>query len=300
MRIAITGSSGLIGGGLTHALEADGHQVLRVVRSGSSAPPGSVRWDIDRGEIDTAGLEGLDGVVHLAGEGIGEKRWTEDQKRKILESRTKGTQLLADALASLDAKPPVLVSGAAVGVYGNRGDEQLTEASPPGTGFLAEVVVAWEAAATPAEAAGIRVPRIRTGIVLDADGGALPRMARLCRFGILGKLGSGRQWMSWISLADEVAAIRFLLAPDCGVQGPVNLTAPGPVTNEVFTKALGRALHRPTFLPVPSFGPKLLLGAELATALLLEGQRALPDVLLDAGFEFQHPDLEATLRELLS
>jgi len=300
MRIAITGSSGLIGGGLAQALEADGHQVVRVVRSASSASPGKVHWDIDRGEIDAAGLEGLDGVVHLAGEGIGEKRWTDDQKRKVLESRTKGTQLLADALASLDAKPPVLVSGAAVGVYGNRGDEQLTEASPPGTGFLAEVVVAWEAAAAPAEAAGIRVPRIRTGIVLDADGGALPRMARLCRFGILGKIGSGRQWMSWISLADEVAAIRFLLSPDCTVRGPVNLTAPGPVTNEVFTKALGRVLHRPTFLPVPSFGPKVLLGAELATALLLEGQRALPDVLLDAGFEFQHPDLEPALRDVLS
>ena len=300
MRIAITGSSGLIGGGLASSLEADGHQVVRIVRNASSAPPGSVHWDIDRGEIDAAGLEGLDGVVHLAGEGIGEKRWTEDQKRKVLESRTKGTQLLADALASLDAKPPVLVSGAAVGVYGNRGDEQLTEASPPGTGFLAEVVVAWEAAAAPAEAAGIRVPSIRTGIVLDADGGALPRMARLCRFGILGKIGSGRQWMSWISLTDEVAAIRFLLSPDCRVQGPVNLTAPGPVTNEVFTKALGRVLHRPTFVPVPSFGPKLLLGAELATALLLEGQRALPDVLLDAGFEFQHPDLEPALRDVLS
>ena len=300
MRIAITGSSGLIGGGLARSLEADGHQVVRIVRNASSAPPGSVHWDIDRGEIDAAELEGLDGVVHLAGEGIGEKRWTEEQKRKVLESRTKGTQLLADALASLDAKPPVLVSGAAVGVYGNRGDEQLTEASPPGTGFLAEVVVAWEAAAAPAEAAGIRVPRIRTGIVLDADGGALPRMARLCRFGILGKIGSGRQWMSWISLTDEVAAIRFLLSPDCAVQGPVNLTAPGPVTNEVFTKALGRVLHRQTFVPVPSFGPKLLLGAELATALLLEGQRALPDVLLDAGFEFQHPDLEPALRDVLS
>ena len=300
MRIAITGSSGLIGGGLASALEADGHQVVRVVRSTSAATAGAVRWDIDRGDIDAAGLEGLDGVVHLAGEGIGEKRWTDEQKRKVLESRTKGTRLLADALASLDAKPPVLVSGAAVGVYGNRGDEQLTETSPPGTGFLAEVVVAWEAAAQPAEDAGIRVPRIRTGMVLDADGGALPRLARLCRFAILGKLGSGRQWMSWISLADEVAAIRFLLGPECSVRGPVNLTAPGPVTNEVFTKALGRVLHRPTFLPIPSFGPKLVLGAELATALLYEGQRALPDVLVDAGFEFRHPDLEPTLRDLLS
>ena len=299
MRIAITGSSGLIGGGLATALEADGHQVVRVVR-GAAGAPNTVHWDIERGEIDAAALEGLDGVVHLAGEGIGEKRWTDEQKRKVLESRTKGTHLLAGALASLDRKPPVLVSGAAVGVYGDRGDEQLTEASAPGTGFLAEVVVAWEAAAAPAEAAGIRVPRIRTGIVLDAHGGALPRLARLCRLGILGKLGSGRQWMSWISLADEVAAIRFLLDADCDVRGPVNLTAPAPVTNEVFTKALGRVLHRPTFLPIPSFGPKLLLGAELATTLLYDGQRVLPDVLLDAGFEFRDPDLEPTLAALLT
>ena len=299
MRVAITGSSGLIGGALARSLAGEGNEVVRVVRSGDSGPD-RVRWDIERGEIDAAGLEGLDGVVHLAGEGIGDHRWSDEQKRRILESRTKGTELLATALAGLDAKPTVLVAGSAIGGYGNRGDEQLTEASALGTGFLAEVVVAWEAASAPAEAAGIRVPKIRTGIVLDADGGALPRLARLCRFGVLGKLGSGRQWMSWISLADHVAAMRFLLDPACALRGPVNLTAPAPVTNEVFTKALGRVLHRPTFLPVPSFGPKLLLGSELAEALLYEGQRVLPDVLLDAGFEFRHPDLEPTLRELLS
>jgi uncharacterized protein len=299
MRIAITGSSGLIGGGLVRSLEADGHEAVPVVRPAADPKPGTVRWDIERGDIEASALEGLDGVVHLAGEGIGEKRWTDDQKRRIRESRTKGTALLAEALASLDAKPPVLVSGAAVGVYGNRGDEQLTEASAPGSGFLAEVVLAWEAAAAPAESAGIRVPRIRTGIVLDPHGGVLHRLARLCRFGILGKLGDGKQWMSWISLADEVAAIRYLLAPDCDLHGPVNLTAPSPVTNEVFTKALGRVLNRPTFLPVPSFGPKLLLGSELAESLLYEGQRVLPDVLMDSGFDFRHTDLEPTLRELL-
>jgi uncharacterized protein len=302
MRIAITGSSGLIGGALARSLEGDGHEVVRVARA-TGAPPvsaqGAVTWDIEGGEIDTAGLEGLDGVVHLAGEGIGEKRWTDEQKRKILESRTKGTNLLATALASLDAKPAVLVSGAAVGVYGDRGDEHLTEASAPGNGFLADVVVAWEAAARPAETAGIRVPRIRSGIVLDAHGGVLQRLARLCRFGILGKLGSGKQWMSWISLPDEVAAIRFLLEPTCDIRGPVNLTAPAPVTNEVFTEALGRVLHRPTFLPVPSFAPKLLLGSELAESLLYEGQRVLPEVLMEAGFEFRHTDLETTLRHLL-
>lgn len=299
MRIAITGSNGLIGGGLARSLEADGHQVVRVVRSGPDRA-GAVRWDIDRSEIDHAGLEGLDGVVHLAGEGIGEKRWTDDQKRRIRESRTKGTALLAEALASLTDRPPVLVSGSAIGIYGDRGDEQLTEASTAGTGFLAELAVAWEVAAAPAEAAGIRVPRIRTGIVLAADGGALARLAKLGRFGILGTLGSGKQWMSWISLADEVAAIRFLLEPSCSLTGPVNLTAPAPVTNEVLTKALGRVLRRPTFLPIPRFGPKLVLGSELADTLLFEGQRVLPDALLDADFEFRHPDLEPTLRELLA
>jgi uncharacterized protein (TIGR01777 family) len=295
MRIAITGSSGLIGTALVASLAADGHTAIRVVRSGAEAD--GVHWDIDAGTIDVAALEGVDGVVHLAGEGIAEKRWTDDQKRRILESRTKGTALLAGALASLTTKPPVLVSGSAIGIYGNRGDEQLTETSPPGDGFLAEVAVAWEAAAEPAAQAGIRLSWIRTGIVLAPEGGVLQRLAGLARFGLLGKLGSGQQWMSWISLADEVGAIRFLLEHD--VAGPVNLTAPNPVTNEVFTKTLGRVLHRPTFLPVPSFGPKLLVGAELAQALLYDGQRVLPDGLVDAGYEFQHTDLERTLHELL-
>jgi uncharacterized protein len=295
MRIAITGSSGLIGSALVRSLEADGHTARRIVRSGGG--PDTVRWDVDAGRLDAAALEGLDGVVHLAGEGIAEKRWTDEQKRRIRESRTKGTALLAGALASLTDKPPVLVSGSAIGFYGNRGDDQLTEASAAGTGFLPDVVTEWEAAAEPVGAAGIRVAKIRTGIVLSPEGGALKQLVGLARFGLLGTLGSGRQWMSWISLADEVAAIRFLLDHD--VAGPVNLTAPGPVTNAVFTKAIGRVLHRPTILPVPSFGPKLLLGAELAQALLLDGQRVLPEVLLDAGYEFTHTDLETTLHELL-
>jgi len=295
MRIAISGSSGLIGSALVRSLEADGHSVLRIVRSGGG--PGTVRWDIDAGLLDAAGLEGLDGVVHLAGEGIAEKRWTDEQKRKIRESRTKGTTLLAETLASLSAKPAALVSGSAIGFYGDRGDEQLTEASGPGAGFLSDVVVAWEAAAAPAEAAGIRLAKIRTGIVLDAHGGVLERLVRLGRFGLLGTLGSGRQWMSWISLADEVRAIRFLL--DREIAGPVNLTAPTPVTNAAFTKAVGRALRRPTFLPIPRFGPKLLVGSELASALLFEGQRVLPGVLESAGFEFQDPGLEAALGVML-
>lgn len=296
MHIAITGSNGFIGSALARSLEADGHEVLRVVRSGGG--PGTVSWDIDAGRIDAAGLEGLDGVVHLAGEGIGEKRWTDEQKRRIRESRTKGTALLVGALTGLDRKPPVLVSGSAVGIYGDRGDEQLTEASEPGRGFLADVAVAWEAAAAPATGAGIRLATIRTGIVLGTEGGTLPRLAKLARFGVLGKLGTGKQWMSWISIEDQVGAIRFVLEGD--LAGPVNLTAPAPVTNDVLTKALGRAVHRPTILPIPRFGPKLLLGAELAETLLYEGQRVLPEALLDAGYQFRHADLETALDDLLA
>jgi hypothetical protein len=296
MRIAITGSSGFIGSALVRSLEADGHTVVRVVRGDGG--PGSVRWDIAAGEIESAGLEGLDGVVHLAGEGVAERRWTDEQKGRILESRTKGTTLLAGALAGLSSKPSVLVSGAGMDFYGDRGDEQLTEGSTKGTGFLSDVVAAWEAATAPAAAAGIRVAHIRTSMVLDAHGGALPKLVALARFGLLGKLGSGRQWMSWISLPDEVGAIRFLLEHE--VAGPVNLASPGPVTNEVFTKILGRVLRRPTFLRVPTFGPKLVLGRDLAQTLLFDSKRVAPEVLLDAGYEFQHTELETTLRELLS
>lgn len=296
MRVAITGSSGLIGTELRKMLEADGHHAVRIVRG--AAEPGSIHWDIARGEVDVAALEGLDAVVHLAGEGIGEKRWTPEQKGKILDSRVRGTSLLAEALSSLTDKPPVLVSGSAIGYYGDRGDEQLTETSAPGSGFLTEVANAWEGATAPAAAAGIRVAKIRTGIVLDRNGGALARMASIAKVGLLGRLGSGRQWMSWIALVDEVRVIRFII--DTDISGPVNATAPAPVTNAVFTKALGRVLHRPTVVPVPGFGPKLLLGGELATALLLEGQRVLPEVLLEAGFEFRYDDLETALRAIFT
>jgi uncharacterized protein (TIGR01777 family) len=295
VRIAITGSGGLIGSALRASLEADGHHAVPVVRG--AARPGSISWDPAAGRLDPADLEGLDGVVHLAGEGIGEKRWSAAQKAKIRDSRTQGTTLLCDALASLSAKPAVLVSGSAIGFYGDRGEDQLTEQSGPGSGFLAELCLAWEASTAAAEAAGIPVARIRTGIVLSGEGGALARMARLFKIGLGGRLGSGDQWMSWISLADEVGAIRFLL--DHPVAGPVNLTAPGPVTNAVFTKALGRVLHRPTLLPVPAFGPKLLLGSELAEQLLFYSQRVLPDVLVEAGYEFRYDEVETALRAAL-
>jgi uncharacterized protein len=294
MRVAITGASGLIGTALRRSLEADGHAVSPLVRSDDR--PG-IRWDPEQETIDAAALEGVDAVVHLAGEGIAEKRWTDEQKRRIRDSRTKGTDLLARALAGLDRKPSVLVSASGMHFYGDRGDEVVTEADPAAGGFLPEVVVAWEAAAAPAEAAGIRVSRIRTGLVLDRTGGALARMLPLFRFGVGGRLGSGTQWWSGISIEDHVRAVRFLI--DHEVSGPVNLSAPAPVTNAEFTKALGRVLHRPTALPVPTFGPKLLLGGELAQELLFTSIRMLPARLTDAGFEFRHADLDTALRSVL-
>ncbi|MDQ2649151.1 MAG: TIGR01777 family oxidoreductase [Actinomycetota bacterium] len=294
MRIAITGASGFIGSHLQRSLEADGHTVLPVSRSAGA--PGTVRWDPAAGELDATALEGLDGIVHLAGEGIADKRWTPARKAAILESRRAGTTLLAGALASLSEKPPVLVSGSAIGFYGDRGDEELTEASGPGDDYLAEICTTWEAATAAAEEAGIRVAHIRTGIVLGA-GGALGKMLPLFKLGVGGRLGPGTQWMSWVALADEVAAIRFLL--EHPVRGPVNLTAPNPVTNREFTKVLGSVVHRPTLLPVPKFGPKLLLGGELAELLLFASQRVLPSALLEAGYQFRHPTLESALRDLV-
>ncbi|MFN8025938.1 MAG: TIGR01777 family oxidoreductase [Acidimicrobiia bacterium] len=297
MDVLVTGSHGLIGSALIPRLRADGHRVARLVRG---APEGGddIRWDPDAGTIDAAGLEGIDAVVHLAGAGIGDKKWTEDRKRLILESRTKGTALLADTLAGLDRKPSVLLSGSAIGIYGNRGSEVLTEASSTGTGFTAEVCTAWEAATAPAESAGIRVAHLRTGIVLSSHGGALGRMLPPFKLGIGGKMGSGGQYMSWIAVDDEVGAIRHLLTAE--VAGPVNLTAPNPATNAEFTAALGRALHRPTKLPTPMFPLKALYGAELVQSLLLDGQRVHPEVLADSGYQFELPVLDDALRAVLA
>lgn len=296
MRIAITGASGFIGTALTASLEQDDHDVLRVGRSASG--PGAIRWDPAAGVLDGAALEGVDAVVHLAGEGIAEKRWTDEQKRRIRDSRVLGTTLLATTLAELAEKPQVLISGSGIDAYGDRGDEVLTESSSRGDSFLAEVVRDWEAATAPAEAAGIRVAHLRTGIVLGKHGGALPRMVQLARFGLLGKIGSGRQWWSWITIDDHVRAIRHLVDQD--LSGPVNLCTPNPVTNAELTKALGRVLKRPTFLPVPAFGPKLLLGSELAETLLLESKRAAPEKLLQSGFDFDHDEIAPALRHVLN
>jgi len=302
MDVAITGSNGLIGRALAASLRADGHRVLPVVRPSSRGKPSggadpTITWDPAAGSIDAGGLEGLDAVVHLAGEGIGEKRWTPEQKRVILESRTTGTSLLASALAGCAKPPPVMVSGSAIGYYGDRGNEVLTESSAPGTGFLAEICEAWEGSARPAVDAGIRVAFARTGIVLSKDGGALPQLLPLFKLFLGGKMGSGAQWMSWISIDDEVGALRWLLDHD--VAGPVNLVAPNPVTNAELSSILGEVLHRPSFLPVPAFGPRLLKGKELADQLLFASQRVEPSVLVAGDFPFRHTHLADALRAVL-
>ncbi len=297
MDIAITGASGLIGAALTAALRAGGDRPVALVRRSVGQGEDAIEWNPAAGRIDAASLEGIQGVVHLAGAGIGDKRWTDEYKREVLESRTGPTRLLTETLASLQRPPDVLVSGSAIGYYGDRGDEVLTEDSAPGDLFLSEVCVAWEAAAQPALDAGIRVAFARTGIVLDAHRGALPKLLPLFKLGVGGRMGSGRQWWSWVSIDDEVAALRWLLEHD--IAGPANLTAPQPVTNGEFAKMLGRVLHRPSVFPVPSFGPKLLRGADLAHELLFASQRVHPVALESSGFAFAHPDLETALRAVL-
>jgi uncharacterized protein len=297
MDIAVTGSSGLIGTALLTALRGDGHRAIAVVRPGSPAAGERLEWDPNAGTIDSAGFEGLDAVVHLAGTGIADKRWTPDQKQRIVESRVRPTTLLSETLAGLAAPPGVLVSGSAIGWYGNRGSEVLTESSGPPNplDFLADVCRQWEAATTPAEAAGIRTVHLRTGIVLARDGGALPRMALPFKLGLGGRIGSGQQYMSWIGLADEIGAIvHAITTPE--VSGPVNATAPTPVTNSEFTAALGHVLKRPTLLPTPVAALKVLYGSELVDHLLVEGQRVVPDQLEATGYEFVQPDLDGALR----
>lgn len=299
MDVAIAGSSGFIGGALIRSLEADGHRVLRITRPESSAEGGdTISWDPSSFRLDAKRLEGVDAVVNLGGVGIGDKKWSDDRKDEILQSRLSATGLLANALAKLDRPPAVFVSASAVGYYGNRGDEELTEDSAPGHDFLAQVCVAWEDAARPAAAAGLRVTWIRTGIVLDPGGGALKQLLLPFKLGLGGRIGKGTQYMSWISLPDEVAAIRKVI-DDPSIGGPVNLTAPRPVTNAEFTATLGKVLGRPTFLPTPLAPLKLRYGSELVQHLLVDGQRVGPAKLEAADFAFAHTDLEPALRALL-
>lgn len=297
MDVVITGSSGLIGTALRAALEDAGHRPIALVRRAPTPGADEIQWDVEAGTIDASSLEGIDAVVHLAGAGIGDKRWNAAYKRLVLESRTKGTALLAETLAGLDDKPSVFLSGSAIGYYGPRGEEIITEATPAGDTFLADVCVQWEAAAQPAVDAGIPTAFLRTGIVQTAEGGALQKQLPLFKLGVGGRFGSGRQYQSWITLDDEVGAIAHLLT--AGVTGPVNLTAPEPVTNAEFAKTLGKVLKRPAVFPVPAFGPRLLLGREMADALLFESQRILPEVLEASGYTFQHPTLETGLRAVL-
>lgn len=295
MKVAITGSSGLIGTALRSALRSQGHTPVPVVRSAPSA--GEISWDPAAGVMNPADLVGIDAVVNLAGAGIGDERWTPARKELIISSRVNATTLLATTMAGLDGGPQVLLSGSAIGFYGNRGDEELDETSPAGDGFLPQICLAWEAAAQVAVDAGIRTAFLRTGIVLSDDGGALAKMLLPFKLGVGGRLGRGDQYMSWISIDDEVAAIIHLLTAN--VSGPVDLTAPAPVTNQTFTKALGRELGRPTLLPIPAIGPRLLLGKELAQALLYDSARVLPTALSASGYQFRHLTIDVALAAIL-
>lgn len=293
---AITGATGLVGSALADSLRRDGWRVLRLTRR-SPASPEDVSWDPEAGKLDASHLAGADVVVNLAGEPL-DQRWTDERKRRIRDSRVRGTTLLARAIGELQPRPSVLVNGSAVGYYGSRGDEVLDERSTAGADFLARVCVEWEGATAPARDAGIRVVCTRSGLVLAAHGGALHRMLLPFRLGIGGRLGSGEQWVSWISLADQVRAIRFAIDRE-DLSGPVDLTAPTPVHNSELTEALGRVLDRPTFMTVPAFGLELLFG-EMARATVLASQRVLPRRLLELGFTFEHPTVEEALRAVLA
>ena len=292
MKIAITGSRGLIGSSLIPHLEAAGHEIVRIVRG--SAQGDDVRWDPPNRRIDADKLDGVEAVVHLAGAGVADRRWSSSYKREILASRVDGTTTLAEALARMTVPPSVMVSASAVGYYGSRGDEVLTEGSRPGTGFLADVCAQWESSAAPAASAGIRVAHLRTGVVLSAAGGALKKQLPLFRLGLGARLGRGSQQFSWISRRDAVAAIVFLLEHET-LSGPFNIASPQPVTNAVFTRALGQAVHRPTLLAVPAAVLRLALGNEMASEFLLTSQRVVPERLLATGFTFA----DATLPDAL-
>jgi len=294
--VAISGASGLIGSALVREFTSRGVEVRPLVRHAPRAP-NEIVWDIDGGTIDAAKLEGVGAVIHLAGENLAQ-RWSSEIKRKIRDSRVKSTTLLARTLASLTTKPPVLLSGSAIGIYGSRGDEMLDESSSLGDDFLADVCKEWEAASAPAANAGIRVVSLRTGLVLSKDAGLLPKLLLPFRAGVGGKLGSGKQWMSWISLADYVRAVVHLIDSD-SAKGPVNLVSPNPARNEEFTEVLARVLKRPSLFSVPAFAMKLAMG-EMAEETALASQRVQPGRLLQLGFEFQQPTLESALRLALS
>jgi uncharacterized protein (TIGR01777 family) len=295
VKVVVSGASGLIGAALVPSLRSSGHEVLRLVRR-EATETDEIRWDPAAGAVDTSLLHGVDALVNLSGENLG-KRWTDARKRAILDSRVSSTELLARTAAALDPPPSVLAVASAVGFYGDRGDEILTEESSGGAGFLADVVRAWEAAADPAREAGIRVVHLRQGIVISKDGGALKPMLLPFKLGVGGRVGSGKQWWSWIGMDDLIASYAHVLEGD--LAGAVNATAPNPATNEQFTKALGSALHRPTVLPVPAFAARTLFG-EMGDAMLIGGQRVLPARLVGAGFDFSAPTIDVSLERALA
>jgi uncharacterized protein (TIGR01777 family) len=295
MRVLISGATGLIGEPLIPELERGGHRVIRLTRSPRSGE--DIGWNPLAGEIDASRLEGTDAVVHLAGESIAEGRWTPQKKRRILESRQQGTRLLAEKVAGLPEPPEVMVSASAVGYYGDRGNELLREESGPGSDYLAEVCKTWEAAADPAREAGIRVVHPRFGLVLSPKGGALGRTLPIFKLGGGGRIGSGRQWWSWVAIDDVVGAILHALTND-SVEGAVNVGSPNPLINAEYTRVLGRVLNRPTVFPLPAPAARLVLG-EVADALLLASQRMEPAKLKETGYEFRYPELEGALRHLL-
>ncbi len=296
-KILLSGASGMLGTALKASMQAEGAEIMRLVRRKPSEP-GDIQWDPAVGSLaDSSPLEGLSGAIHLSGANVAGKRWTPEYRREIEASRVDSTRALATLLAGLKNPPQVLLVASATGIYGNRGNEVLTEDSAPGSGFLADVCRAWEEAARPAKAAGMRVIHLRFGVVLSGGEGALGKMAPLFRLGLGGRLGNGRQWISWIAIADVVAAVRFVLRA-ANVVGAVNLTSPIPVTNAEFTRAMGRALHRPALLPAPAFALRLALG-QMADETLLSSARVMPKRLLEAGFRFTQPTIENALAAAL-
>ena len=296
MKILLSGSNGLIGSELLALLKNKGHSISRLVRAKTGSREEEVLWNPVARVIDAKKLEGFDAVIHLAGESI-VGRWTPEKKAQIRDSRVKGTRFLAESVSRSAHPPKHFLCASAIGIYGDRGGETVSEESSPGTGFLAETGGEWEKACEPATQKGLRVVNLRTGVVLNPKGGALKQMLPPFRLGMGGVLGSGQQFMSWITLTDEVHAIHHALVTD-SIRGPVNLVAPNPVTNREFTKSLGAALHRPTVLPVPAFAVRLLFG-EMGQELLIASTRVEPRRLKSTGYRFQHPDLDGALRALL-
>ena len=297
VNVVVTGASGLIGSALVKSLTADGHEVTRLVRREPRAAD-ERRWDPSSGELDPALMDAADAVVHLAGAGVGDQRWTEDYKQTVLRSRVDGTTTIATAIARATDPPKVLLSASAVGYYGDTGEETVDESAPSGTGFLADVVRQWEASTAAAESAGVRVVHARTGVVLAAEGGALGKVLPLFRLGLGGRLGNGRQWMSWIAIADQITALRFLL-DRADLSGAVNVTAPEPVRNRDYTKAIGRAVHRPALAIVPATALRVALGG-FADEGVLVSQRVVPTRLEDAGFVFTYADIDAALAAIIA